>query len=138
MKNNNPDVRLLCALLPLAICLVVAWFPLCGCAHALRPYNQPTEVKLRVQSPNPQEYSVAVGDKAAVPILADGCITIHVPRLERGCAMYVLGIKVKDGSPYEVRAIQLNRGNRTVRKLSLNDVAKLPVDDKGYRVLKAE
>lgn len=138
MKLQNSPGRHLCMWLPLAMSLLTACLTLCGCVHALRPYNQPSEQKLRVQSPNPQQYSVAVADEAAVPIPADGRVAVHVPRLERGCATYVLGVKVKGGSPSDLPVIHLNRDSRTVRKLSLNDLAKLPLDDEGFRLLKAD
>ncbi len=112
---------------------------LCGCVNALRPDNQPSQEKLHLQSPTPQEYSIRVADKTDYPVRADGRVTVDVPRLERGCATYLFGVvKVKDGSPYNVPAIHLNKNNRTIRKLSLNDLAKLPVDEEGYHLVKVE
>jgi len=47
-------------------------------------------------------------------------------------------VKVKDASPYNVPAIHLNKDNRAIRKFSLNDLAKLPVDEEGYHLVKVE
>ena len=138
MKLQRSRVPRLSASLPLAICLLAGCLALCGCVHVLRPYNRLSEQKVRVQSPNPQQYSVKVADEAAVPIPADGRITIQVPRLERGCAVRIFGVQIKDYSAYDLPAIRLNRGKRTVRRLSLNDLSKLPVDEQGYRLLKAD
>ena len=119
--------------------LVVLSALLCGCVNALRPYNQPSQQKVRVQSPTPLRYTVRVADKTNYPVAPDGRVTLDVPRLERGCATYLFGVvKVNDGSPYDVPAIHLNRDGRTIRKLSLNDLAKLPVDEQGYRLVKVE
>jgi hypothetical protein len=41
-------------------------------------------------------------------------------------------------SPHNVPAIILKKDNRTIRKLSLNDLAKLPVDEEGYHLVKVE
>ena len=135
-SNRGITVSAQCALLT---SLVVLSTLFCGCVNALRPYNQPSQQKLRVQSPTPQKYTVRVADKADYPIAADGRVTVEVPRLERGCATYLFGVvKVKDSSPYDVPAIHLNKDNRTIRKLSLNDVAKLPADEEGYHLVKVE
>src|SRR5512147_259827 len=73
-----------------------------GCVNALRPYNQPSQEKVRVQSAAPQRYTVQVADKGSYPVAADGRVTVDVPQLERGCATYLFGVvKVKDGSPYD-------------------------------------
>jgi hypothetical protein len=110
-----------------------------GCVNALRPYNQPSQEKLRVQSATPQKYIVRVADKLDYPVAADGRVTVDVPQLDRGCATYLFGVvKVKDSSPYDARAIHLNKDNRTVRELSLNELAKLPLDGQGYHLVKVE
>jgi hypothetical protein len=80
-----------------------------------------------------------VVNKADYSIPADGRVSVEVPQLERGCAVYLFGIvKVKESSPYDARAIHLNRGSRTIRELSVNDVAKLPVDAEGYHLVRGE
>lgn len=121
------------------ILLLIMGVVLCGCVHALRPYNQPSEQKLRIQSPTPQEFVIRVGEQMSTPVPADGRVTIMVPALERGCATYLFGVlKIKDSSPCDVRAIHVNKGQRTIQKLSLNELAKLPVDESGYRLVKVE
>ncbi len=119
--------------------LLVACAALCGCVHALKPYNQPSEEKLRIQTTNPQELVVQIDERAGTPVPADGRVVVNVPALERGCATYLFGVvKVKESSPYDVPAIQVRRGEHTIRKLSINELAKLPVDEQGYRLVRVE
>lgn len=121
-----------------ALLLIFTGF-LGGCVYALRPYNQPSQQKVRVLSPVPQKYNLQVADTTNYPIAADGRVIIDVPQLERGCATYLFGVvKVKDGSPYDLPAIHLNIDGRTIRKLSLNELAKLPVDEEGYHLVKVD
>lgn len=121
-----------------AVLLIFTGF-LAGCVYALRPYNQPSQEKIRVQSPVPQKYTLQVANTTNYPVAADGRVTIDVPQLQRGCATYLFGVvKVKDGSPYNFPAIHLNISGRTIRKLSLNDLAKLPVDEQGYHLVKVD
>jgi len=80
-----------------------------------------------------------VAGNADYPVPADGRVIVDVPRLERGCATYLFGVlKVKDSSPYDVPAIHLKKHEHAVRRLSLHDLAKLPLDEEGYRLLKVE
>jgi hypothetical protein len=110
-----------------------------GCVHALHLYNQPSQEKLRLQSSSPQQYTIRVADKSDYPVAADGRVVVDVPQLERGCATYLFCVvRVKDSSPYDVHAIQVKKHDRAVRKLSLNDLAKLAIDAEGYRVVKVE
>jgi hypothetical protein len=110
-----------------------------GCAKALLESNAPTQVKLRILSSNPEKYSISVAEETIYPVLPDGRIVIHIPLLPSGCATYLLGVKVSDGaSSYDVAAIQLKKDGQTIRKISLNNLAELPVDEQGYRLLKVE
>jgi hypothetical protein len=111
----------------------------CGCVHALHPYNEPSKQKLCIQSARPQDYTIRVADQTDYPVPDDGRVIVDIPRLERGCATYLFGaIKIKDSSPYDVPAIQVKKGNRTIGKWSLNDLAKVPLDSNGYHLLKTE
>ena len=65
-------------------------------------------------------------------------MVVHVPSLPRGCKSYLIGVKIADADAHNVRAIRLERNGRLIRKLSLNDLAKLKVDADGYHILKVE
>jgi hypothetical protein len=102
------------------------------------PYNAPSEEKLRVQSSKPEEYTVQVDGKNTFNIAADGRVVIDVPRLSRTGTLYVLLIPVSKSNPYKERSIYLEKNNRIKRKLSLNDIGRLPVDQDGYHLLKVK
>jgi hypothetical protein len=109
---------------------------LAGCAMALRPYNTPSQHTLHVQTATAGELAVRVADARIFPVAPDGRVTFDVPRLERGCDAYLFGlIKIRDGSPENVRAIHVLKEHRVVRKLSLAELGKLPTDAEGYPVL---
>lgn len=109
---------------------------LTGCVLALRPYNTPSQQKLHVQTSTPTNCVVRVADARIFPVAADGSVTFDVPRLARGCDTYLFGLfKIGDGSPENVRAIHVLRGGRIVRKLSLIQLGRLPVDAEGYHIL---
>jgi hypothetical protein len=108
----------------------------CGCVTALRPSNQPSQEKLHLESRNPQQYTIRVADQFDYAVPEDGRVIVNVPPLDRGCATYLLGVKVKDTSPRDVPAIHIKRDTYTVKRLSLNDLATLEVDADGYRLVK--
>ena len=116
------------------ICVVVT-----GCVHTDGPYNQCARVKLRLDSASPQAYSVHVESKGDCIIDANGCAVVDVPRVRRGRATYLLGVvKVGDLSPDDIPVVDLKKGDRTVRKLSLNDLKRLAIDSDGYSLLRTE
>jgi hypothetical protein len=107
-----------------------------GCALALRPYNAPSTQKLSLQTQKPTEYAIRVADAESFPVPGDGRVSFEVPSLQRGCDAYLFGaLKVRDGSPENIRAIHVIKSGKVVRKLSLAEVGKLPVDAEGYHVL---
>jgi hypothetical protein len=105
----------------------------------LHPYNQPSSQKLQIISPEPNQYSIRVADETDYQVPSDGRVIVDVPRLQRGCATYLFGmVKVKDSSSEGITAIHLKKDSRIIRKLSLNDIVKLPVDHEGYYLLKVK
>jgi hypothetical protein len=119
--------------------LAVLCILLSGCLTALHPYNQPTQAKLRLLSAKPEQYTIRVADTTDYSVDGDGRALVNVPQLERGCATYLFGIvKVKDSSSEDVPAIHVQKDGRIIQKLSLNDLAKLPVDSEGYRLVRVK
>ena len=118
------------------ICCILA---LTGCVYALHPQNARSDQTLRIQASTPERYTVRVNDGQDYPVSADGRATFEVPPLPRGCAAYLFGlVKVSDSRSEDVRAIHVLRGSQVVRKLSLNQIARLPVDTKGTHWLTLE
>jgi hypothetical protein len=118
--------------------LMVVCIALMGCVHADGPYNQPSQEKLRLKSLAPQTYTVQVANEPEFTVGADGRVVVDIPRLERGHKTYLLGSKVGESSAEDVTAVCVKKAGRTIRKLSINDLKKLPTDSEGYRVLKVE
>lgn len=138
MQYTSDSLNFLAQQARIGISLILCAF-LCGCVTALHPYNQPLQEKLRLQSAMPQQYTVCVAENTDYQVAPDGRVIVDVPRLERGCATYLFGVvKVNDSSSEDVPAIHLKKEGRTVRKLSWNDIAKLPVDDEGYHLVKVK
>ena len=75
---------------------------------------------------------IRVADTQDYPVASDGRVTFDVPQLPRGCATYFLGVKVSDSRSEDVQAIHLLRDGAVVRRLSLAQIDKLPVDAEGY------
>lgn len=128
----------------LLIAVACALFVVSGCAYHLHPYNAPSDQTLKVLHPMPERFSVRVEnlieDKhAVVPVGTNGIVNFHVPSLPRGCAVYLFEVvKISDSRPEDVRAINLQKDGKTVRKLSLNDIAKLGTDTNGVRQIKVK
>ncbi len=109
---------------------------LSGCALALRPYNAPSTQKLTLQTQKPTDYAIRVADAVIFPVPGDGRVSFEVPPLQSGCDAYLFGaLKVRDGSPENVRAIHVIKSGKVVRKFSLSELGKMPVDSEGYHVL---
>jgi hypothetical protein len=110
---------------------------LTGCVHALHAYNQPGPERLHLVSKRSGTLLIRVEGHDETLVPADGRVEINVPRLPRGCSVYLVGIiKMRDGSPERVRAIHVVRDGKVVRKLSLDDIHDLPLEPGGYRKLK--
>jgi hypothetical protein len=119
--------------------LIAGCVALSGCVYADGPYNEPSQERLKLESRSPQAYTVQVANKVDIPVSADGRIILNVPRFQRAHKTYLFGVaKVRDSSPEDTPAISLKKEGRTVRKFSLNDLKKLPMDSDGYRLIRVE
>lgn len=114
--------------------IVVLFLTLQGCVLALQPSNAPSQEKLRIVSGSPGDYVFRVKD-AEFPVASDGRVVVDVPRME-SCNMYLFGVlKVKDGSSGILKELKLIHSERVIRKLSLTDIGKLPLDAEGYHMV---
>lgn len=128
-----------CALSILKFALV---FGLTGCSYSLRKYNPPSQEKLRIQTVAVSNCVIRVvgSDKTeSFAPASNGRVTLDIPRLPRGCDVYLFGlIKIEDGGAENVLAIHVLRGDKVVRKLSLTTLRKLSADAEGYHILVLE
>jgi hypothetical protein len=107
-----------------------------GCVYALQKYNIPSQHTLVIQGTQSTNVMVRVANEHEYPVANDGRVTFEVPRLPRGCAVYLFGaIKIRDGKSEDVPVIQVFIDDTLTRTLSLSQLDRLPLDDKGYRVL---
>jgi hypothetical protein len=110
---------------------------LTGCVYALHPYNKPGPEKLHLVSEKAGRYSVRIDGHGDTAVGTDGRVVLNVPGLRRGCSVYLFGVmKVGNGSPERIKAINVLRNGKVVRRLSLETLHRLPVDEDGYRILK--
>jgi len=109
---------------------------LTGCVYRLQAYNRPGPEKLHIVTTRPGEYRVRIENHGETPVPPDGRVVLEIPTLPRGCSPYLFGfIKLGDGRPERLRAIQVVRDGKVIRKLSLVDIHDLPLDGDGYRLL---
>jgi hypothetical protein len=120
------------------VSLLTLSFSLSGCVYALRVASPPADVKLGLQSPRPEQHfvRVALAHPVDYPVGSNGRVEFTVPSLRSGCDVLLFGIKMRDGSAEKVRVIEVRDQERVVRKFSLADVARLPRDEAGYRIVK--
>ena len=113
---------------------------LTGCiSFALLARNTPSQQAIRLLATAPENYSIRVdsGTSSTQAVGTDGRVTVSVPSLPRGCDVYFFNIKVGGAeSPFDQKVIQVVQGADIVKKLSLNDLTKLPIDSEGYRLLR--
>jgi hypothetical protein len=106
----------------------------CGCVNVYKPFNRPSQQKLRVLSPSADQYHLEVIGKTNYPVPVDGRITVDIPRIGHGYALYLFGVlKVKDRPAEDLTAILLTRNQRIVLRLTLNDIYNIQMDKNGYR-----
>src|SRR6266568_3842555 len=94
--------------------VTVTALALFGTVRALPKYNIPAQYRLSVVGAKPGSYFVRVigSDTNEFPILESGGVTIDVPRLPRSCSWVWFGLTISDGSPINLKAIQVLRDGR--------------------------
>jgi hypothetical protein len=118
-------------------CCSLLAFLMTGCVCALHPANATSRQTFQFLPPAPEHYTVRVGDGQSYPVASDGRVSFEVPPLQSGCAVYLFGlVKVADHQSEDVPAIQVFRDGRLVRRLSLNQISKLPTGPDHSHVLK--
>ncbi len=115
---------------------------LTGCAYSLQPFSLRTEVRLQLQAARFEGYAIrvtATEPPSDYPFTPDGRVTFTVPPFRRGCTKYLFGvIKIADATPANTGIVELCRRQRVVHNLSLSQIAKLPEDAGGYRIVKVK
>jgi hypothetical protein len=123
-----------------AAIVMLAMFFSSGCIYSLPPVSPPGEFRLRLVAPAPERYAfhVEFRESKEYRVPADGRLTIDTPAFRRGCAVSLFGvIPLSHGhDPMSENNIQLSIAGKPVRRFSFHQLANLPKDPEGYRVLK--
>jgi len=117
-------------------CLMLASF---GCSYALPFPNPPSQERVRVFAVSPERYTLRLTSSRSqdFPVPPDGRVTLEVPAFRRGCTVHFLGVKTSDGyDPLKQWTLTVNTAGKTTGGLTLRQVAKLPTDADGFRLLK--
>ncbi len=117
----------------------IATLAMAGCAYRLSPVALPSQHKLRLVAQSPEQYSIRVWNKE-YPVGADGNVSIEFPATRRGCHAYLFDrIPIsRSTDPFKAKAISVQAAGNTVRRLSLNELSKPPVDGSGNHLLKVQ
>lgn len=111
-----------------------------GCSYALPVPSPAFRERVRVVSPSPERYSLRLTTVRSedLPVPPDGRLTLSIPPIQRGCTVHFLGIKVSDGydplKDWTVAVNAVNADGKSLRRLSLTQLNKLPTDPEGYRL----
>lgn len=118
-----------------------------GCVVACGPGHHPPAQKLEIVAPSPSNYTVRVlpthqypNEPVDTPVRSDGRVQFDVPINTPYCKQYLFGfIRLNpDGRPEAKRRIRVLEGDTTIRKLSVDDISRLPVDGEGYHRLEVQ
>jgi hypothetical protein len=109
-----------------------------GCALGLPGYNVPFNERVLVLAESPTAYQIVIdGSKqGAVPIPPDGRVTLQFPVLPRQCSTYFLGFRIKDRSVEARDLVHFIRDGRVVKRLSVNEIRRLPADALGFHKIR--
>ena len=122
----------------LSTCLAVSVQSL-GCAYALPVPSPPSHELVRIVAKSPEAYvfRVDAGLPADYPVPPDGRLRVLIPAHSRGCSVYLFNVmRVSNGhDPLKDWTAHISIGGRSVRTLSLRELARLPVDSEGYHLL---
>lgn len=124
----------------IGVALVFALFTLLtGCAFVLLPRTLPSQQRLKIVSASPDRCIVRtrIPSLKEYPVAADGRVAVDIASESGGCNAYVFGIRVGRGvNPVTAKRIEIVRAGKTVRRLSLMEIAALPTDADAYHLLK--
>jgi hypothetical protein len=114
-----------------------------GCVTGCGPVRTVPAQALALVAPSPASYSIRVhpdrGAPIDTPVPSDGRVVFDVPVTSRDSIIFFLYLPVYHYPPPDtLRVIRVRRAERTVRKLSAQDIGRLPTDADGYHILRIE
>jgi hypothetical protein len=115
-------------------------FGLSACAYRLPVASPASQQLVKLQTESPQEYVLrAITDNTKdYAVQADGRVTITTPSFRPSCSVYLFNvIRVRrGGDPSKAWRFQLLTGGKTIKHMSLKEIARLPVDVDGRRLIR--
>jgi len=112
---------------------------LTGCAYRLAPWTLPSQQRLKIVGASAEQYVIRlrIHDLKEYRVVADGRVTLDVPAEHGECSVYLFNlILVQRGvNPFTVKTVEIVRGGKPMRKLSLKEIAQLPADSEAYHLL---
>ena len=118
--------------------LIASLALLTGCAYRMPPRAPPSVERLRIVSPSPEDYSLRLSiNQREYAVPSDGRVTLQVPAMGGPCGVYLFNkIKVSGGDNLlTAKTLVVAEKGKRVRRLSLNEIAALPVDGEGFHLL---
>jgi hypothetical protein len=110
-----------------------------SCAYRLPAPRPPGHYRLRLVDMSPERFVLRTPtmNTKEYQVPADGRVTLDVPRSRRGCSVYLFNwIRVSSGyDPFAAKTVDLSTASGPRRKLSFNELFKLPQDAEGYHLL---
>jgi hypothetical protein len=119
-----------------AFAAVAATLGLSGCAYRMAAPFLRSQQRIRIVANSPERYTVHV-QTSDYRAEADGRVSFDISMAHRGCSVYLfdrIPIRRMPGSTRE-KVISVMLNGRPVRRLSLLELSRLPVDGAGYHQL---
>lgn len=109
-----------------------------GLRRATPRYNTPATYRVRLETKVPGEYrfDVQASQVLSFPVSSNREAVLNIPRLPRECCWDLFGLTLVDGSPNTRRLIWILRDGVLIRKVSVAELERLPVDAEGAIRLK--
>lgn len=114
-------------------------FGLGACAYRLPIASLPYQQHLKVVASAPEAYvlRLQVPEPSGYQVPGDGRVTLEIPGYRAACSVYLFDkIRVRSGaSPWRAKALDVIVAGKVKQRLSLKEVAALPVDEQGNHLL---
>lgn len=118
-----------------SVLLIVVFLALVliGLKRSIPHYNIPANYTLFVANAEGGQFEIQViaTNITSFPVAPDGYVTFGVPRLPRSCCYDWFGITLVDNSPEATKAILILRNGKIIRRLSLQQLKRLPLIESG-------
>src|SRR5579871_3262430 len=109
-----------------------------GCTYSLPAPSPPSQERVRVLAKSPESYILRLssGRSLDFPVPQNGKVTLSIPPISRSCIVRFMGMRVSGGhESLNDWTISVNASGKSAKTLTLRQLAKLPTDSEGFRLL---